>query len=545
MRESAAAVQLDLADGSVLMVERSPVRLAIVDDTGAEIMTTVPGREGPPVRVPGIDGPQPEEPLGPLGGFPAIGFVVGARLGQTFPIAVPFFTGNRLFGAEIGALVSLTEVVDVHYPDGDSMELRVDTDAPGVSHALIRVGARAGGGAVLDVTPPEDLPVVSSMFTLASPVNEGLYGLGGRKDAFDQRGLLRNMWVEQQNIGTGPLRPVTENDPTDTTGPTYTFPNGAQATHFPQSVLFGSRGWAGWVRESVLQRVDLAASREDVVRWGIARPGFRLCLAGGGLEEASKAFTADNGRAPPPPRYAYEPWISVINEGEGEAAPYGAGFDGGARVKEDVEEIVAMTQRHDLPIGVIGMEGWQAVPGIAEFARELREKGYRLQAYWSPFINSAASVFDEARDNGYLVKTPAGEPYPIITTRGNTNFLVDFTNPAAREWWSEQIAWPLELGFDAFMHDFGELVTEGMIFHSGEPPEVVHNRFPVLITVRPEWGWTVMRRTIRTANRSSTCVRDSPDTATSQGSALRPPQPFPAMRPPMTMRDSGCPRSSR
>lgn len=67
-----------------------------------------------------------------------------------------------------------------------------------------------------------------------------------------------------------------------------------------------------------------------------------------------------------------------------------------------------------------------------------------------------------------------------MTTWGFVNHLVDFTNPAARTWWGEQLVWMFDLGFEAFMNDFGELVTEGMAFHSSEPPSVVHNQYPLL-----------------------------------------------------------------
>jgi hypothetical protein len=74
-----APLLLDAGNDTQLRIDRTPFRLALTGPDGSEQVATVAGREGPPVRVPGIDGPQPVEPLGPLAGFPALGFVVGAR----------------------------------------------------------------------------------------------------------------------------------------------------------------------------------------------------------------------------------------------------------------------------------------------------------------------------------------------------------------------------------------------------------------------------------------------------------------------------------
>ena len=139
------------------------------------------------------------------------------------------------------------------------------------------------------------------------------------------------------------------------------------------------------------------------MRWASASPRLDLVLFGGGLEEASRSFTAAEGRAPAPARYAYEPWISVLNEGEGEAAPYGAQFEGGPRVRADVEETARMAEKLGLPIGVIGMEGWHKVPDVEELNADLRSRGLRLAGYWSPFVNENAPVYEEAVREGCLL----------------------------------------------------------------------------------------------------------------------------------------------
>jgi alpha-glucosidase len=469
-----AALTLDAGDGSVLRVERSPFRLVLTDAAGREQVATVPGREGAPVRVPGVDGPMPVEPLGPLGGFPALGFVVGAAPGVSYPL--PLFTGNRLLGAEAGALVSLVEVVEAQPVDG-GLDLSVRTDAPSLGPATVQVRTLAGGGVRLEVSPPEGVAPVSSVFSLATPADEGLYGLGARKDAFDQRGLLRNVWTEEQNASDERVEPAT----CVTLGCDYTFPNGAQAAYLVQPSVHGSRGWTAWVGQTELSRVDLAASRPDVLRWGVAAPRLVLSLAGGGLEASALAHTADVGRAPAPPSWVYEPWVDVINEGEGEAAPNGGGFTGGARVRADLEAIVAQSRVKDLPVGVLGVEGWHVVPDGPELFSRLRRDGYRLSAYWNPFHSPGNPTFDDAADRDLFVEDPTGQPYAFVNNRGARTYAIDWTKPGAQAWWDEQLARSMSLGFEGWMHDFGEFVTEGMRFADGTPPEVMHNRYPVLL----------------------------------------------------------------
>lgn len=115
---------------------------------GAVQVASVAGVEGPPVRVPGVDGPQPVEPGGALGGFPALGFVVGVAPAVSYPL--PLFTGNRLFGAETGVLVSLVEVVG-SAPVPGGVDLQVRTDAPSLGSATLRVRVLDGGGVRLDL----------------------------------------------------------------------------------------------------------------------------------------------------------------------------------------------------------------------------------------------------------------------------------------------------------------------------------------------------------------------------------------------------------
>ena len=466
--------------GGRLVVSSAPFRLALEDPAGRETVGTVAGVQGPPVRVPGLDGPQPVEPVGAAGAFPALGWVVGAAPGVANP--APPFTGNRLFGAEAGAVVSVVGVGAVRAGAGGAAHADLVTDDPSLGPGSLDARALPGGGVRVDVHPPAGLPgIVSTVTTLSSPVGEGLYGLGTRRDAFDQRGLLRNVWVEEQYLGWDFTQPATSADPTGTTGPAYTFPNGPQAAFLAAPELSGSRGWTAWTSQTELGRLDLASATPDRVRWAVAADHLSLSLAGGGLERSVAAYTADSGRAPAPPSYVFAPWLDRINEnGEGEAAPNGGGFTGGAAVKADVAEFVRRIAADALPIRTFGIEGWHAVPGGADFFASLRRQGYRLVAYWNPFLAPGKPVTGEAVARGVVVRDATGAPYQIVTNRQNTSYVIDFSAPGAQAFWDEQIARSCDLGFEGTHADFGEFVIDGMVFADGTPPAVMHNRYPVL-----------------------------------------------------------------
>lgn len=472
-------------NGTAMRITSAPFALALLDRSGAVTVSTVPsshaglaGGPGVPavgLAAPELDGPEPVAPLGSASSSPGIGFVTGLDGGVAVPSAT-YWMGNRLLGANGGLVVPLVAVASAR-PSGGGWELQVVTGLPDAGTATVSVLPVADGGVAVTVLPPAALGAAATIVSLQSPVDEALYGLGGRKDAFDQRGLLRTLWCDQENVGAGPLTPATG----AVLGSTYTFPNGPQASYYVQALLFGSRGWAAWVGQTSVGELDLAVSEPDVVRWATAGSALQLWLAGGGLEAASAAYTSVAGRAPAPPSWAYLPWMDVINQqSEGDAAPDGSGFTGGAAVAARVRTVVGQCAATGIPLGVVGMEGWQAVPGVGELAGELRAAGLHLSAYWNPFIAPTSPAYQQAADAGVLVGSPLGRPDTFLDTRGNPTALVDFTNPAAVHWWAGQLDRSMALGFEGFMHDFGEQVSEPMTFHDGQPPSTVHNAYPVL-----------------------------------------------------------------
>jgi len=93
---------------------------------------------------------------------------------------------------------------------------------------------------------------------------------------------------------------------------------------------------------------------------------------------------------------------------------------------------------------------------------------------------TAAANFDEARQAGYFLKTDSGDVYLSTWWKGRGG-LIDFTNPAAVEWWKNQVRRAIRLGADAFKADGGEGGFVGNArFADGEDAAVMRTRYSVL-----------------------------------------------------------------
>ena len=58
--------------------------------------------------------------------------------------------------------------------------------------------------------------------------------------------------------------------------------------------------------------------------------------------------------------------------------------------------------------------------------------------------------------------------------------LVDFTNPAAREWFKDKVKALLNQGVDAIKTDFGERIPRDVVWYDGSPKLSMHNWYTQL-----------------------------------------------------------------
>lgn len=143
----------------------------------------------------------------------------------------------------------------------------------------------------------------------------------------------------------------------------------------------------------------------------------------------------------------------------------------------------------------IGSENTEAtinsfIDGMAE--RDIPLAAFHYDCYWmrefhwcdfewdKRFFGDIESTLKRLHeDKGYLVRKPNGEVWQIDFWQAGMG-LVDFTNPAAREWFKDKVKALLNQGVDAIKTDFGERIPRDVVWYDGSPKLSMHNWYTQL-----------------------------------------------------------------
>lgn len=143
----------------------------------------------------------------------------------------------------------------------------------------------------------------------------------------------------------------------------------------------------------------------------------------------------------------------------------------------------------------IGSENTEAtinsfIDGMAE--RDIPLAAFHYDCYWmrefhwcdfewdKRFFGDIESTLKRLHeDKGYLVRKPNGEVWQIDFWQAGMG-LVDFTNPAAREWFKDKVKALLNQGVDSIKTDFGERIPRDVVWHDGSPKLSMHNWYTQL-----------------------------------------------------------------
>ena len=279
----------------------------------------------------------------------------------------------------------------------------------------------------------EDPDLNRTYLSYASQRDEHFYGFGEQFSAFDLKGKRLPVFVNEQGIGRG-LQPLTlvanlqygvggEWHNSYAAVPQYT-------TSQLRSLFLESSEYAVF---------DMRYPDRVQVQLFAPQMTGRI-LHGESPAELIAEYTSYAGRMRPLPAWVHEGAIVSLQGGT-----------------ERVRQIVAQLEENDIPVTGVWLQDWvgqrttsfgkqlwwnweldeERYPDWEQLQSELAAKDIKVLTYINPFVTDVSDkptyerrLFQEAVDQGFLVRDEAGDPYLIANSDFSAG-LVDLTNPAA------------------------------------------------------------------------------------------------------------------
>jgi alpha-D-xyloside xylohydrolase len=298
---------------------------------------------------------------------------------------------------------------------------------------------------------------------LSLGVGECVYGLGERFTAFVKNGQVVDMWNED---------------------------GGTSSEQAYKNIPFyvTNRGYGVFVNHP--ERVSFEVASEKVERIQFSVPGESLeyfIIYGPTPKEILNRYTALTGRPALPPAWSFGLWLSTS---------FTTDYD-----EKTVTSFIDGMAVRDIPLHVFHFDcfwmkefHWTDLqwnprffPDPEGMLRRLKDRGLHICVWINPYIAQRSILFEEAMQNGYLLKKTNGDiPNSTGTTVWQTDMwqagmgILDFTNPEASRWFAAKLRALLKMGVDTFKTDFGERIPTDVVYHDGSDPFKMHNYYTYL-----------------------------------------------------------------
>jgi sulfoquinovosidase len=313
---------------------------------------------------------------------------------------------------------------------------------------------------------------------LAKERDEIVWGGGEQMSYLTLNGRTFPIWTSEPGVGREPGTAFTDKMSAD-----GSFAGGDYwTTNYPQPTLLTSRGFACHLVESRYSRLDCQSS--DRIEIGIWSGSMKIQLWQENDPAALVAKLSEKfGRQPPLPEWAIGGAIVGLKDGANSFARLEKIIEAGAAVSGLWCEDWCGIRQTSFGRRLFWDWQWNATryPDLPAQITELKERGIRFLGYANPYLAVDGPQYAEAGRLGYLArKLGSDESYAVDFGEFDAG-VVDFTNPDAAAWFSEEIIGKqmLDFGLDGWMADFGEYLPVDLRLHDGDPMEQ-HNNWPVL-----------------------------------------------------------------
>ncbi|MGF6441760.1 alpha-xylosidase [Paraburkholderia youngii] len=380
--------------------------------------------------------------------------VIGVRI-EHFSGALdrgPHFALNR----EPGAVVTRNTETEASLTSG-SLTVRVAKSGDW-SVDFLRDGERITGSGFRASGQVHDANQHGAAFMfdrLDLGVGENVYGLGERFTAFVKNGQVVESWNRDGGTGTDQAY---KNVPFYLTNRGY----GVLVNH-PENVSFE-------VASEKVAKVQFSVAGERLEYYVIDGPTPKAVL---------ERFTQLTGRPVLPPAWSFGLWLTTSFTTNYDEATVNHFIDG-------------MAER-GIPLHVFHFDcfwmkafhwcdfEWnrETFPDPHGMLARLKARGLKICLWINPYIAQPSPLFAEGVAKGYLLRKPNGDVWQWNRWQPGQG-IVDFTNPAAAQWYAGHLRRLLEMGVDCFKTDFGERIPTDVVYHDGSDPQKMHNYYSYL-----------------------------------------------------------------
>jgi alpha-D-xyloside xylohydrolase len=225
---------------------------------------------------------------------------------------------------------------------------------------------------------------------------------------------------------------------------------------------------------------EVASENVSRTQFSVAGQTMRYLLVHGPTpKEILRRYTALTGRPARLPAWSFGLWLSTS---------FTTSYD-----EETVTGFIDGMAERNLPLSVFHFDTFwmrefhwcdfewdpRTFPDPRGMLARLRARGLRICVWINPYIAQRSKLFAEGKARGFLLKRPNGDVWQWDKWQPGLA-VVDFTNPAAREWYAAKLEALLDMGVDCFKSDFGERIPTDVVYHDGSDPVRMHNYYTYL-----------------------------------------------------------------
>ena len=329
-----------------------------------------------------------------------------------------------------------------------------------------------GARLILAATAPHDRLTID--FALAD--GDVLWGGGEQMSHLVLDGRTFPLWTSEPGVGREPGTPLTDQASAD-----GSFAGGDYwTTNYPEPTVLCSGGWALSLANTEYAEFDARAP--GTLRIHVWSGAVVIDLFEGAPADLVRQLGARFG-----PRHALPDWalggaVVGLKQGEASFERLEALIAAGAAVSGLWCEDWVGVRETSFGRRLFWDWQWNAAryPDLPARIAALKARGIRFLGYVNPYLAVDGALFPEAAARGYFARRLDSDAPYLVDFGEFEAGVVDFTNPAACDWFAEEVMAKrmLDFGLDGWMADFGEYLPTDLRLFDGDPM-AEHNRWPV------------------------------------------------------------------